>query len=124
MSLLGLLGLVLTIVSVLAAYQVGYRAGFHQGHQEGYDDGKKAGSKEGSLRGYAVGFDRGRRSNDGTEDKSPKNESMFRIVMLIAVIGGIWILASVMMRQSPHAASRERPAAMDVWSSETTGPLP
>lgn len=69
MDSISLIGLVVAVVAVLAAYGVGFSSGFRAGRDEGFGDGRKEGAREGSMRGYAVGFDRAKRKNDNDDDE-------------------------------------------------------
>jgi hypothetical protein len=124
MSLLGLLGLALMTISVLAAYRLGHAAGLQEGRQLGYDDGKKAGTKEGSMRGYAVGYDRGRRAQQGggTDEPAPKKYAVSPLVIVIAVVVAMWIVANVAGRYGAAPPAHPTSTGIDPWTSEANLP--
>ena len=95
MSQVSLIGIVMAVVAVIAAYGIGYSAGLAGGKESGFEKGKRAGAKEGSKRGYAVGFDRGRRNQGDPEDEDEPHKAGCAGVMLVVLLTPLaWFICS------------------------------
>lgn len=96
------IGIVVAILSVIAAYWVGYSGGVAAGQERGYDAGKREGAKEGSMRGYAVGYDRAKRRADGevqSDEARPSARLSIGMVGLSLAAAAIFFLAVAGSRQ-------------------------
>jgi hypothetical protein len=109
-----LIGILMALGAVVAAYWMGHGAGFQAGQDAGFNDGKREGTKEGSMRGYAVGFDRGRRRESGEEaDEAHRAPGIgFGVAGLLFAAVATFFLASKSRQQTrlkprPVAASRQ-----------------
>ena len=89
MGSFSVLGIIVAVGAVLAAYYMGYSSGRAVGRDEGFDEGKQEGSREGSMRAYAVGFDRGKRANAGSEEEDDSKVTSNLGIAIFAVILGL-----------------------------------
>ena len=89
MGSFSVLGIIVAVGAVLAAYYMGYSSGRAVGQDEGFDEGKQEGSREGSMRAYAVGFDRGKRANAGSEEEDNSKVTSNLGIAIFAVILGL-----------------------------------
>ena len=114
MSNPAIIGILMAVGAVIAAYWMGHSAGYRAGQGEGFDEGKREGAREGSMRGYAVGFDRGRRGNgeEGGEESSPR-----------IGLGFVAILLAALMTFYLAAKSRQAQQAADFLPASTSSPL-
>ena len=88
MGSFSVLGIIVAVGAVLAAYYMGYSSGRAVGRDEGFDEGKQEGSRDGSMRAYAVGFDRGKRANaDSEEEDNSKVTSNLGIAIFAVILG-------------------------------------
>ncbi len=119
MSLMGLLGLALTVISVLAAYQVGFKAGLTEGRSLGFDDGKRAGSKEGSIRGYAVGFERGRRNPESAAHDIEEGRTGYqRLIAILLIVAAIWAVVSFAGPKENQNVPIPSSESSETWETE------
>ncbi len=106
-------------VATVTAYWLGYTSGYSEGRDQGFKEGKRAGAREGSIKGYAVGFDRGKRTQAAApaDDAASTSQSSvsWGVVGFLAAIVLIFVVASqVRKNQLPSAtgsALETKPAA-------------
>ncbi len=89
MGSFSVLGIIVAVGAVVAAYCMGYSSGRTAGRDEGFDEGKQEGSREGSMRAYAVGFDRGKRARAGSKDGDGGNASANLGIAIFALMFGL-----------------------------------
>ena len=89
MGSFSVLGIIVAVGAVVAAYCMGYSSGRTAGRGEGFDEGKQEGSREGSMRAYAVGFDRGKRVRAGNKDGDGGNTTANLGFAIFAVMLGL-----------------------------------
>lgn len=70
------------------------------------------------MRGYAVGYDRGRRSQEAGQEVSPKPKSSTSLLLvLLVIVGAIWIVTNFI---TPRQASQSpgAPPVAEAWTSQ------
>ena len=113
MGSFSVLGIIVAVGAVVAAYCMGYSSGRTVGRDEGFDEGKQKGSREGSMRAYAVGFDRGKRARAGNKDGDSGNATANLGIAIFALMLGLLLFLW-------HSSSTDRVSALAVTVQRTS----